>query len=171
VPPRLFAAVWPPPAVTDALSRLPRVAQRDTRWTTPDQWHVTLRFFGSSVPAAALDACLAVVRGQPAPATLGPAVRPFGRHLLVVEVAGLDALAAEVMAATRQLVPPEAGRPFGGHLTIARSRGGADLRRWGGQPVAAEWMVDAFALVASELHPHGARYRTVATSPLGKATG
>ena len=43
---RLFVAVWPPVDVVERLSELPRPAVDGVRWTTPDQWHVTIRFLG-----------------------------------------------------------------------------------------------------------------------------
>ena len=43
---RLFVAVWPPASLTDQLRGLARPQQTGLRWTTEDQWHVTLRFFG-----------------------------------------------------------------------------------------------------------------------------
>ena len=45
--PRLFVAVWPPDEVLDLIAALPRPEVEGLRWTTRDQWHVTLRFFGS----------------------------------------------------------------------------------------------------------------------------
>ncbi len=43
---RLFVAVWPSAAVVDELRGLERPARPGVRWTTADQWHVTLRFLG-----------------------------------------------------------------------------------------------------------------------------
>ena len=43
---RCFVAVWPPDDVLDDLAALPRPAATYARWSTRDQWHVTLRFFG-----------------------------------------------------------------------------------------------------------------------------
>jgi 2'-5' RNA ligase len=166
---RLFVAVWPPAGAVEALAAIERPAWPDLRWTAPDQWHVTLRFLGRAVPAPDADAALAGVVHPPCLVTMGPAVRPLGRHLLVVEVTGLDSLAAAVGRATVDLVAQQGGRPWRGHLTIARARGRADLRRRGGQPLSASWRAEDFALVASQLHPQGARYRTLARYRLGNS--
>ena len=45
---RLFIAVWPPPVVLDAIARLPWPAVEGVRYTTRDQWHLTLRFLGNA---------------------------------------------------------------------------------------------------------------------------
>ncbi|MER3453020.1 MAG: RNA 2',3'-cyclic phosphodiesterase, partial [Acidimicrobiia bacterium] len=44
---RLFVAVWPPEEVLDVVAKLPRPGVVGLRWTSREQWHVTLRFFGS----------------------------------------------------------------------------------------------------------------------------
>jgi 2'-5' RNA ligase len=44
---RLFVAVWPPAGVVETLQALERPDIPRLRWTTPEQWHVTLRFLGS----------------------------------------------------------------------------------------------------------------------------
>ena len=43
---RLFVAAWPPADVVEALRGLDRPVVTGMRWTTADQWHVTLRFLG-----------------------------------------------------------------------------------------------------------------------------
>jgi 2'-5' RNA ligase len=90
--------------------------------------------------------------------------------VVVVPVRGLDAVAAAVVAATAGVGEPPDPRPFTGHVTIARLR----LRhrpacRVAGQPIADRFPVDELHLVRSELHPHGARYATVATVALNPA--
>jgi len=151
--------VWPPQTVVDALAVLPRPAVPGLRWTTPDQWHVTLRFLG---PVDLDDAAAAFGRVAPAGpvvATLGPTVGSLGASVLQVPVAGLDDLAARVMAALG------AGqRAFRGHLTLARARGrgGVDLRPFTGAAVSARWSVGELTLVRSHLEPAGARYEVVA---------
>ena len=39
---RLFVAVIPPVSVLDMLETVPREVHPDVRYTTRDQWHVTL---------------------------------------------------------------------------------------------------------------------------------
>src|ERR1700674_5370013 len=45
-PMRLFVAVWLPAPVLAQLDDLARPEMAGVRWTTIDQWHVTLRFLG-----------------------------------------------------------------------------------------------------------------------------
>jgi len=163
---RLFVAVWPPPAVLDLLAGLPRADQAGVRWTTRDQWHVTLRFLGAADPDE-VSAALAPLapRLAPAAATMGPRVGRLGRGVLMVPVAGLDAVAAAVVDATRHLGQPPEPRPFLGHLTLARLKGAAACGLTD-RVVRAAWTATELALVRSDLHPRGARYTTVATVPL-----
>jgi 2'-5' RNA ligase len=78
-------------------------------------------------------------------------------------VDGLDALAGAVVDATSAIGRPPDDRPFRGHVTVARTKGRVARCPLVGQPVAAAWRATDFALVRSDLHPHGARYTTVAT--------
>jgi 2'-5' RNA ligase len=161
---RLFVAVWPPTEVLDLVGGLARPDVPGLRWTTPDQWHVTLRFLGDvESPAPVIDALRAA--GAPAAhADLGPEVRRLGSHVLMVPVAGLDDVAAAVTAATAGIGTPPEDRPFRGHLTLARVRGRArvDLRSLAGAALGARWPVSRIALVQSALDPKGARYETIA---------
>ena len=45
---RLFVAVIPPASVLDLLETIPREPHPDVRYTTRDQWHITLRFLGDA---------------------------------------------------------------------------------------------------------------------------
>ncbi len=174
---RLFVAVWPPPEVVGALVRLPRLESEGERWTSPEQWHVTLRFLGEVGDAAEGRAAFdRIDLGQAAGtvAEIGPATACFGRHVLQAPVGGLDALAAAVLAATAEVGAPP-GAPFSGHLTLARARGqrrrggrpdGADLRRLAGAPISARWPVTEITLVASTPGSAGSRYRVLAARPV-----
>ena len=74
---RLFVAVWPPADVIDGLRGLERPSVDGVRWTTPDQWHVTLRFLGELPSASALSAALHGTALPAATAVMGPsAARP-----------------------------------------------------------------------------------------------
>ncbi|HZQ28596.1 MAG TPA: RNA 2',3'-cyclic phosphodiesterase [Acidimicrobiales bacterium] len=161
---RLFVAVWPPEPVMATLADLPRPDVPGLRWTSPEQWHVTLRFLGQVADVEEVlssFAGLAVPRGE---ARLGPSTGRFGQSILHVPVAGLGELAAAVSS----LPSPEADRPFRGHVTLARSRGrgggGVDLRPLVGVPVAASWPVEEVTLVASHLGRGPARYRVLASN-------
>jgi 2'-5' RNA ligase len=168
---RLFAGIWPPPAVRDVLAGLARPDHPSIRWTTADQWHVTLRFLGAvdegDLPA--LTATLGEVgrRLPPRRAHLGPATVRLGRGTLAVPVGGVDDLGAAVAAATRDVGRPPERRTFAGHLTLARARGQRPVpAALVGSPMAATWTVDEVVLVRSHLDHHGARYETVVAVPL-----
>ena len=163
---RLFVAVSLPDEVLDLLASLARPEVSGVRWTTRDQWHVTTRFLGAVDDAQPVVDALSAARPAPARAVLGPAVTRLNPRILSVPVAGLDDVAASVVKATNELGEPPESRRFKGHVTLARGRGGADLRPLAGGPVAAEWDVEAFVLVESALHPHGARYSVVERFPL-----
>ncbi|MBW3548710.1 MAG: hypothetical protein KY452_11325, partial [Actinobacteria bacterium] len=64
---RLFVAVRPPPEVVATLATLDRPERPGLRWTPPEQWHVTLRFFGP------VDAEQAEAEGDEAEAALDAA--------------------------------------------------------------------------------------------------
>jgi 2'-5' RNA ligase len=163
---RLFVAVWPPAEVLQQLEALPRAAAPGVRWTTREQWHVTLRFLGRADPeavAAAVRPLGAVL--VPAKVTLGPRVGRLGRGVLMVPVDGLDVVAAAVIEATAHLGQPPEPRPFLGHLTLARLKGSAACGLTD-RVIRARWTASEVAVVRSVLHPGGARYTTVATVPL-----
>jgi 2'-5' RNA ligase len=168
---RLFVGIWPPPEVMDVLSRFERPAIDAVRWTTPDQWHVTLAFLGDVKRSqiAEVGSALEAGTARAAAATeacLGPATRRVGRSILCVPVEGLDDLAALLRDALGPLVPA-AGleRPFHGHLTLARARGRRTMPApLAGHPLERRWRVREVGLVRSQLDPSGARYTTVATA-------
>lgn len=148
------------------------------RWTTREQWHVTLRFLGT-VGDDELDAlvdALDRLRGHGAvEVTLGPATACFSRSLLIVPASGLVSLAAATVTATAGFgsEPPE-DRPHSGHVTLARSarpgrlprRSSPDLRPFAGIPLAASWTASSVALVRSYTERTGARYEVLAHLPL-----
>jgi len=165
---RLFVAVWPPADVLDAVAALARPDVPGLRWTTPDQRRSTPRCLGEcdlDQATAAFDR----IDATAAEATMGPTTGRFGRRILHVPVDGLLSQAVATVAATAGVGEPPDPRPFAGHLTLARSRrGDTDLRPFTGLPLAGQWRAHELTLVASTLHPHGARYETVASLPLGR---
>lgn len=173
---RCFVAVWPDVEVLEALALLSRPPFEGVRWSTRDQWHVTLRFFGELGQAEvsrALELLAQAATSLPGPPPLevqgGPATRFMGPGLIVWPVHGLAVAAGAVEAATAGIGQPPPDRRFVGHLTIARGRRGTDLRpaRHLLQSLAASWLVSSLSLVQSELHPNGARYREIASIPVG----
>ena len=135
---RLFVAAWPPADVVAAIAALERPEVTGLRWTTEDQWHVTLRFLGEYDIEEATDA-LAPVVAERTSAVMGPVTGRFGQRILHVPVAGIDDAAEAVAVA---FGPEE--RPFNGHLTLARARErrGVDLRPFCGVPLTGEWPVE-----------------------------
>lgn len=169
---RLFVAVWPDEPARAALESLPRPTVGGVRWTTPDQWHVTLAFLGE-VPeegAGPVGAAVeAAARGSaPAWASLGPATARLGRAVLCVPVDGLDALAQAARTSLRDsgLGPPVVeDLAFRGHCTLARARRGRSIpASLAGMAVSAGWPVTAVCLLRSTLDPGGARYETLLTA-------
>ena len=172
---RLFVAVWPSEDVVAALAGLDRPAVEGVRWTKREQWHVTLRFLGSTPEdevAAVQSALAGVARGAGArDVAVGPVTACFGRGVLMVTTSGLDDLAAATVATTATFGEPPDDRPFAGHLTLARSgRGrrsrGPDLRQFSGLPLAASWTVDEITLVQSKTDRSGATYTVIGRWPL-----
>ena len=156
---RLFVAVWPPPEVLDVVAALPRVERPGVRWTTRDQWHVTLRFLGQADPAEAVEA-VRRIEGACCEAALGPRPGRLGRSALVLPVTGLADLAAEAERATEAIGKPPTGREFRGHLTLARLKD-QSVRAPTDLVVGARWTVAGVTLVESRLHPNGARYEVL----------
>lgn len=156
---RLFVALWPPDEVMAQLATLPRPDTPGVRWSTPDQWHVTLRFLGNDDP----DRVVALLRDVSHPAVdlvVGPATERLGAGVLMLPVGGADSLASAL--------PLPMDRPFTGHLTVARARGrGRIPSSLIGTPFAAAWRAASFSLVRSQTKPSGAVYEDVATFTLG----
>jgi 2'-5' RNA ligase len=130
------------------------------RWTSPEQWHVTLRFLGSCEVDEVLPAFSALSFPAGAVATLGPATERLGRAVLHVPVAGVDGLAT----VASPLPSPEAGRPFRGHITLGRAGERADIRPFVGVPIGGSWPVGEVALVESHLGRGPARYEVLASN-------
>jgi 2'-5' RNA ligase len=167
---RLFVAVWLPPVLTRQLRALDRPPRPGLRWTTEDQWHVTVRFLGQvASERGLLDRLSSVASGsRPLTATLGSRAAALGHRVWVLPVHGLDGLAGEVEEATAELVPLTSRHRFRGHLTLARARRPGSLTGLPTAEIGGTWTVDALTLVASHLHPDGARYEVIERWPLAK---
>ena len=166
---RLFVAVWPPSEVVETLQALPRPDVAGLRWTTAEQWHVTLRFLGDADESAARDAFGRIAGVEEVDAELGPVTGRFGRRVLHVPVRGVEGLAAATVAATSAVGSAPDARPFSGHITLARARGrrGVDLRPLAGAGLEGRWTVGELTLVASHVGGREpARYEVVQTLPL-----
>ncbi|MFT3969794.1 MAG: RNA 2',3'-cyclic phosphodiesterase [Micropruina sp.] len=179
---RLFAAVVPSAPVIDALEMSVeprRYADPDLRWTRPDNWHLTLAFFGD-VGDDRLDRlvdALDGVRGAPFRLVLdggGAFPDPAAGRVLFQGVrdgsAELAALARRVRTAADRVGVPSESAKHRPHLTLARRRRPGELSRWlrivESFPLA--WFqVEHFALIESELRPSGAHYRVLRRFALG----
>jgi 2'-5' RNA ligase len=161
---RLFVAVIPPASVLDLLATIPREPRPDVRYTTRDQWHVTLRFLGNADIGEASGA-LQRVDAPAVDVSMGPRVERLGRTVAMVPCAGLDGVAAAVWQATAGMDHPLEARPFLGHLTIARMK---NARRCPatGFDVATTFTATEVHLVRSRLTSDGARYEIVASRSL-----
>ena len=176
---RLFVALWPPPdAVAELRAAVSGLQQEHPalRWTAPEQWHLTLAFLGE-VPderRADLEPRLARAATRHPPLTLRFAGGGrFGDRVLYTRADGdrepLTRLAQSVAAAARRSRLPVDDRPYRPHLTLARSRGGEDLRPLVARLAAFEgaaWSADRVDLVESRLGGGPARYVAVASWPL-----
>jgi 2'-5' RNA ligase len=157
---RLFVAVWPPQSVVDLLAALERPALEGARWTTPDQWHVTLRFLGNMPSADPVLAAVAAAGARPAVASIGPDAERRNPAVLWLPVSGLSALADTVISATADLGRPPENRAFHGHLTLARARRGR-LPSVAPMRLSATWDVDEVTVVASTPGGTGSQYEVV----------
>jgi 2'-5' RNA ligase len=168
----LFVAVWPTDEILDAIAALPRPEVAGLRWTTRDQWHVTMRFLGSVDDVDGAVAAVGSIEAAACDVEVGPAVGRFGKRILHVPTYGLDAIAAATIAATSHVGEPPEDRAFKGHLTLARSRrGDTDLRSLAGTAISGRWRADEVTLVRSHLGGSGARYEVIERVPLaGPAT-
>ncbi|MGW0364277.1 RNA 2',3'-cyclic phosphodiesterase [Streptomyces sp. NPDC002990] len=183
---RLFAAVLPPAAAVAELADAVRGLPRDPalRWTGEAAWHFTLAFMGEVrdevLPELHVRLARAAARSAPFALRLHGSGH-FGEHVLWVGAAGgIDAmrmLAERADAAARRAgVPMEQHRRYTPHLTVARSRGGTDLRPYADGLAAFEgapWQVSELSLVRSRLPVDGVpgeqpRYEVVAAWPLGR---
>jgi RNA 2',3'-cyclic 3'-phosphodiesterase len=138
------------------LRQLDRPERAGLRWTAEDQWHVTLRFFGSVDPAhlETLEQSLGLVASRSAAATAvsGPRPGALSQHVWMLPVAGLSTLADAF---------GPADRPFRGHITLARSKRRDSFSGLPAPELVETWPVEEFCLVKSDLLPTGARYQVL----------
>ena len=170
---RLFVGLAVDEAVKETLERLTlRLRAKDDgmRWSTPDQWHVTLVFLGEveDEARARLVRELAEVR-QPAlelrMQQLGVFERAGILHAEVEVSPELLRLHEAVAAAVRRVGLDFEKRPYRAHITLARSRNRDGrktmerLRRSAEQQrLSARWEAREFLLYESQLSPGGSRY-------------
>jgi len=170
-PMRMFVALPLPEAVKEDLAQFlePRQAAEGSgmRWTTPEQWHVTLAFM-SEVADRHTDELferLQRVAARRSPLVLrvaGAGAFPSAGRAKVLwaglrhegEDEDLATLAAGVRAAAAKAGTEVAGGRFRPHLTLARLGRPDDVSRWLGvlDPYAGpSWQAREVALIASHL--------------------
>jgi RNA 2',3'-cyclic 3'-phosphodiesterase len=180
---RLFAAVVvPDDVVADLEAAIADHRDEVLAWTLPEQWHITLAFYGEvedkQVPSLKARLTRAAKRYPVLPLALDGVGRFDGRILWVGcsgDVATLRDIARSAVAAGRRVGAASADDAFRfrAHVTLARARRPVDLRPY----VAAldayrsrSWTVDAVSLVRSHLGAGAERrskYETLSTHRLG----
>lgn len=171
---RLFAALPLTAAAMERLTsmRLRLSSPRDgLRWSPPEQWHITLQFYGEVAETTL--GCLRAALGRlqsPAPEIALDGLGLFaGKGILYASVdptPSLLHLQTQVVeaSATCGIVPES--RVFHPHITLARSRGkvGHQTLRRMGQPglpafgAALRWHAQEVLLLQSHLNPEGSVY-------------
>ncbi len=172
---RLFAAL---PLSAEAIERLMRLRLRlsapgdGLRWSTPEQWHITLQFYGEieQSTATCLAHALAHLAHASAPKlTIGTLGRFAAKGILFAEVEATPELQSlhdllTESSASCGFVPER--RPFRPHITLARSKGSTGMKALHrmGTPEppafgpAISWFPQEVLLVQSTLRPQGAEY-------------
>lgn len=185
---RLFVAIELDAAVRKPLLRLLEErlpSNRNVRWASPAQLHLTLKFIGE-VPAEQLPAIQAALE------PVGPRCEPFSIQLTEYGVFPSPArarvfwvgvrdsgdrcgqLAKVVDDALAKIGLPAEDRPFKPHITLGRTKtpaGAAILRDAAqrlAQPGSEQGQVGHFTLFESQLGKRGAVYRPVHSVALGE---
>jgi 2'-5' RNA ligase len=188
---RLFIALPVPEAVKveieQAQARLrAAVTEKSVRWTTREQFHLTLKFLGS-VASDRVDALIRSVAGatnslQPLALRAGRVgFFPNARRPRVIWVGVQDEhnllamLQGKLEEATRDFTKEEPEERFVGHVTIGRAkeidrRDAEALSRIAGDLTGTtfgKWKADKLEIMRSQLSPKGATHTCLAAIPLG----
>ena len=173
---RLFVGLAVSDGVREALERLTlrfRAKDDGLRWSTPNQWHVTLVFLGEvdDEKRAELVEQLARVQQPGLPLQmdrLGVFERVGILYAAVEVTPSLLRLYEEVASAVRRVGLEVEHRPYRAHITLARSRnrdGRKAIERLQRaiesreqQRLRERWAAAEFLLYESQLSPGGSRY-------------
>ncbi|HVY87561.1 MAG TPA: RNA 2',3'-cyclic phosphodiesterase [Hyphomonadaceae bacterium] len=174
---RLFAAIPVPEETADRLASL-EVDVPGASWRLPEQYHLTLRFFGEIDEALArdLDHELGEIVEAPFEIRLKGAGSFGGREPSalwagVPDCPALARLAGNCEKAARRAGLPPESRKFLPHVTLAYCHGATDhdvadfLQFAGGFETEPFW-VDHFAMYSSRATRAGSRYVDEAIYPL-----
>ena len=179
---RLFAAVVLPDDVVAELDAAVAPHRDEVlAWTNPDQWHITLAFYGQVEDARVPELKMRLTRAAKRYPVLSLALDGAGRfdkRTLWVgcsgDIATLRGIARSAAAAGSRIRASSADDAFRfrAHVTLARARYPVDLRPYVA-PLDAfrsrTWTVDAVSLVRSHLGAGAERhskYETLSTHPL-----
>lgn len=180
---RLFAAITPPIAVLEHLVRALRPMQGDLRWVDPDNWHITLAYYGEQPDGLIEDLVehLSVAARLNEEFTIRlKGAGSFNNRNLWMGVGGDTRQLRDLMADC--LIDPEERKRQRAHLTVARPSQRMKIRGW--DPVipdlvralavydGPDWHVGEIELMSSELgkgRSGGPLYDTVATLSLASA--
>ena len=168
---RIFFALWPDAPTANALAALARdvAIESGGRAIGVGNAHLTLAFLGNQ-PAGIVRELSASARGIAVPAFDLVVDRVESWHKNEIAWAGMQSVPPPLIALHGAIagllrtvdIEPE-DRPFSAHVTLAR-RIDRSVRRPVSPPLL--WHATAFALVASEPSPAGARYRVLSSWPL-----
>jgi RNA 2',3'-cyclic 3'-phosphodiesterase len=192
---RLFIAIPLPDDVKDAIELAQRelrstLARAKVRWTSREQFHVTLRFLGG-VPSSELDGLTKAIGDagrQFAPIELyawGIGFFPRARAPRVIWVGlsdNLDQLPALQRAVEQAVAPFTDEAPeerFAGHVTVGRIKeiqhseigGLTNATSAMADRVFGQWKAGEIVLIRSILSSEGAQHTPVAAAPLGRSGG
>jgi 2'-5' RNA ligase len=183
---RLFIAIPIPEPVRDEIIRVQRELQPlaprgAVRWTSPDQFHLTLRFLGD-VPVAGLEklkeSVNAVCRSA-RPLRLraeGVGFFPDNRWPRVIWVGIYDQegllvdLQKRIETAVRPFTAEPGAENFAGHVTLGRLKNlkPPNIRKLAAHAQTVkdrtfgEWTAHEIEIIRSELSPAGARHTSLA---------
>ena len=173
---RLFFALWPGEAASQALARLATRIALDARGraTAAERLHLTMAFVGP-VPDSAVDTLVAIgaaIAGHVRAFTLtldrvgsfrDAGIAWIGTRTPPVE---LLELASELKLALGSAGFRVDDRDFKAHLTLARR---CERRATLQDTPAVSWRVEAMSLMASLLTPRGPQYTEIARCPLASS--
>lgn len=179
---RLFTAIDLPEDIRQRYADLQTPGTLDARWTSPSQFHVTLRFIGdvdaSSAPR--YENALTQVEEPTVQCTpYGLDVLPSRRNpsVLVVGLRRSDSLLSvyeAVSTALREVDLPPEDRTYRPHVTLARLNGASpesvhELLDAYGDAQLPSFTADRFYLYESTLTPNGAVHERRASFELGSS--
>jgi RNA 2',3'-cyclic 3'-phosphodiesterase len=172
---RLFIGIPLAARVVEQLAKVSmrhRVEVDGLRWSTPESWHITLQFLGSTSETQyeCVVARLRELRAAPVPVELQDLGFFDRAGIFFVGVAltpELLALQQKIAAATLPCGFTPEDRPYRPHITLARSKGRrnttglATLKtRIRHQPNFERFVAEEFLLYESFTRPTGSQYET-----------